>query len=265
MSDKDTKLPSSTSAFSFGSGGGASPCGCQGNQGLGALDARPTLAAPRCPIRFCLRGPPLRSHMEHENFLQISHLTLATDQTISWKTTKVYRPNGAMRTVGEKTSKITLCFKKSAIFPPWTSLDRANFRMIHLSFPFVFSKQNCNNTETNNCCLKNSFMSLFLLIFILKSIGSDIIGQSDHSHYWSLETHDNDCLFCLGKASIVAENYTTDSLHNTPQKHDYLFCFIFLKKANLKLKFYRALCKNEPTFRASLPQYYQVLCTHCWK
>lgn len=116
-SDKDTKLPSSTSAFSFGIGGGASPCGCQGNQGLGALDARPTLAAPRCPIRFCLSGPPLRSHMEHENFLRISHLTLATDQTISWKTTKVYRPNGTMRSVGEKTSKITFCFKKSAIFP----------------------------------------------------------------------------------------------------------------------------------------------------
>lgn len=87
---------------------------------LGKSGVRPTLVAPRCPIGFCQSGPPLQPHLEHENFLWIPRLTLATDQTIPWKTMKVYWLDGTRRTVGEKTSNITFCFKKSAISPPWT-------------------------------------------------------------------------------------------------------------------------------------------------
>lgn len=192
VDDKDTKLPSLTSTFWIWCVGGWIRVVARETRVLARWMPGLTLAAPRCTIRVCLSGPPLRSHMEHENFLRISHLTLAKDQTMSWKMMKVYWLNRTMRRVGEKTSKITFCFKKLAIFPPWTSLDHVNFRLIHFVFSFcfflfVFSKRNCNNTETNNCCLNNSFISLFVLIFIQKSIGSDIIGKSDHSHYWSLE------------------------------------------------------------------------------
>lgn len=139
MGDKDTKLPSSKSTFGSRrgkkeKGGGRVRVRVVAMETGGSVRSirRRHHSAPFAPVRSCLsrRRLPLRSHTEHENFIQKFPLyphngpDYFLEEEEEDDESILAEQNSAKLWGNEKTyKKITFCFKKSAIsLPPMNEL-----------------------------------------------------------------------------------------------------------------------------------------------
>lgn len=148
---------------------------------LGALDARLT-QAPRCPpIRFCPSCPLLQSHTEHENFLRNSPLYACNGPDYFLKDNESISAEQNNASCGEtdlKKKKLS-ALRNQPFFSPMNKLGSCKFFEWFICTFLLFCTQNCNNTETNNCCLKNFLYFLTRIDFYFQTywIGySRIVG-----------------------------------------------------------------------------------------